>query len=99
MKLFSRVCVVLFGLMLTSTCTRAAKIAVLYPGATKSHLIAVMPIVEALAERGHDVTLVSAYQIPSSTNNNSIIRMIHMADFEKSMESMPIDWFAMSEKG
>ena len=73
----------------------AAKIAVLYPGGSKSHLIAVMPIVEELALRGHDVTVVSPFKM--STENS--MRLIHLAELEKLIESVPIDWFGMSDKG
>lgn len=73
----------------------AAKIAVLYPGGSKSHLIAAMPIVEELAQRGHDVTVVSPFKM--STENS--MRQIHLAELEKLIESVPIDWFEMSDKG
>jgi glucuronosyltransferase len=72
-----------------------AKIAVLYPGGSKSDLIAAMPIVEELAQRGHDVTIVSPFKM--STENS--IRLIHLAELEKRIESLPIDWFGMSDKG
>ena len=73
----------------------AAKIAVLYPGGSKSHLIAAMPIVEELALRGHDVTVVSPFKM--STENS--MRLIHLTELEKLIESVPIDWFGMSDKG
>lgn len=87
---------VLCGLILIviPTCM-AAKIAVLYPGGSKSHLIALMPIVEELAERGHDVTVVSPFKLPTEQS----IRLIHLADLEKRLESLPMDWFGMSEQG
>ena len=61
--------------------TFSANILVLYPGSGKSHKIAVMPILEELAERGHQITIVSPYPTTANFNNIKDIVLADSADF------------------
>ena len=88
--------VLLVATVLMLSICRAANIGVMYPGGSKSHLFAVMPIVEELAKRGHNITIVSAYKL---STDNGPIRQIHLADLEKLIEAFTPDMFAMSKQG
>ena len=59
----------------------SANILVLYPGSGKSHKIAVMPIVEELAERGHQITIVSAFKTATKSDNIRDIVLTESADY------------------
>lgn len=61
--------------------TFSANILVLYPGSGKSHKIAVMPILEELAERGHQITIVSPYPTTTKFINIQDIVLADSADF------------------
>ena len=74
---------------------RAAKIVVLYPVGSKSHLISVMPIVDELAQRGHDITLVTSFKVPISDS----MRLIFLDDLAAKLDAFSPDWFAMSNEG
>ena len=94
MKLHEIVVVFLYVVLTLQGCW-TAKIAVLFPGGSKSHLIAAMPLVEELAQRGHEMTIVSPFKVLTTTS----IRLIHLVELEKRIESLPIDWFGMSDQG
>lgn len=64
-----------------ATLASSANILVLYPGSGKSHKIAVMPIVEELAERGHQITIVSPYPTSTTSSNIKDIVLTESADF------------------
>lgn len=76
-------------------CWAASKIVVLFPVGSKSHLIAVMPIVEELAQRGHEITLVTSFKVPISES----IRMVYLDELAARMEAFSPDWFGMSKQG
>lgn len=63
------------------TFTFSANILVLYPGSGKSHKIAVMPILEELAERGHQITIVSAFKTATNSDNIRDIVLPESTDF------------------
>jgi len=90
----SQVFLVLLASVLTGM--EAAKIGVMYTGGSKSHLLAVMPIVEELAERGHDITIVSPHKV---STDDSAIRLIHLADLEARIKAFSPDMFGMSKQG
>ena len=73
-----------------------AKIVVTYLVGTKSQLISFMPIVEELAHRGHDITVVTAYKVPITDKS---IGLIHLADLDAELEVFTPDWFGMSNEG
>jgi len=74
---------------------RASNIVVVYPGGSKSHLIAVMPIVEELANRGHNITLVTSFKVPHSDS----IHEIFLAEVAVRIDAFSPDWFGMSKQG
>ena len=55
-------------LVLTSV-SNAARILALFPIGSKSHKLAAVPIVEALAEKGHQIALFSPYAPVKETAN------------------------------
>jgi glucuronosyltransferase len=87
---------VLGSLSIITPTVQPAKIVVTYLVGTKSQLISFMPIVEELAQRGHDVTVVTAYRVPITDKS---IRLIHLADLDAELESFTPDWFGMSKEG
>lgn len=64
----------------------SAKILMLSPMGTRSHMYSFMPIMEALAERGHDITVVTAHEPKTQTPN---IRKIVMHEMVEHLEG---DW-------
>ena len=66
------------------TFTYSANILVLYPGSGKSHKIAVMPILEELAGRGHQITIVSAFKTATNSDNIRDIILPESTDFRHS---------------
>ena len=68
------------------------RILILAPVCSKSHKISYMPIAEALAEKGHEVTVVSPYQ-PTKTTAN--LREIVVKDVLKDIE---LDWFELQKQ-
>lgn len=74
-------------------CGLAERILVLAPLCSKSHKISFMPIVEALAEKGHHVTVVT----PFSTDNRveNVDEIVLENDIFKDLN---IDWFKMQRE-
>jgi len=81
---------------LFSTVTFCANILVLYPGSGRSHKIAVMPIVEELAKRGHQITVISAYPTSVLSDNIHDIVLPESADF---FNNMPFSRFDSQKAG
>ena len=52
---------------------RSNRVLVLAPICTKSHQYALMPILEALADKGHQVTVVSPFRISQAVNVREIV--------------------------
>ncbi|XP_046443557.1 UDP-glycosyltransferase UGT5-like isoform X2 [Daphnia pulex] len=75
----------------------AAKIVVLYPVGSKSHFYAVMPVIEELGQRGHNVTVFSPFK--GITKNATNVHEIIMTSVAKELDTMDIDWFAMQKEG
>jgi glucuronosyltransferase len=75
----------------------SARIVVVYAACSKSHMIAVMPAIEELAQRGHQVTVISPFKGIAKKVKNG--REIFLADIAKGMDEAEIDWFAMQKKG
>ena len=71
----------------------AAKILVLTPMGTKSHAIGMMPLLEALGERGHEVTLVAPHSHKTKSPN---IRKIELSDVIEHVEG---EWYAFKLDG
>jgi len=94
-KLFFILPVLVVLLSIPTPCN-GAKILVAYIVGSKSHLLAVMPIVEELANRGHEITLVTPFKVPI---NDSSMRMIYLADLDAQLHNHPFDWFEMSKQG
>lgn len=82
------ICVTLFLLSQWPDTAEASRIVVLFPVCTKSHIIAFMPIAETLAEKGHQVTIVSPFKVNKRNLDN--IHEIIVKDTWKSEET---DWF------
>lgn len=82
---------VLVGLTFLYLCctemTNAARILVLSPLGPRSHIHAFMPLVEELANRGHSVTVLTAY---TPTPNHPNIRKIVMSEM---LEQVDVDWY------
>ena len=74
-----------------------AKIVVVYPVCSKSHIMAVMPAVEELGKRGHQVTVFSPFK--GIAKNVPNVREIILSDIAKMMDEAQIDWFAMQKQG
>ena len=84
-----------FLLLLTQSLVaviRAERILVLAPICIQSHKISFMPFVEALAERGHQVTVVTPYPPKKKIEN---VREIVMVDF---LGQLQYNWFEMSRR-
>ncbi len=73
-----------------------ANILVLYPACSKSHKISVMPILEELAARGHQISIVSPYSLSKKVQN---IHEIVLPFDESMMGSKENNFFEMSKKG
>jgi len=67
---------------------QAARILVLSPMGTKSHAIGIMPLVEALADKGHQVTLVTPHSHKTKSPN---IHKIELSDMVQYVEE---EWFS-----
>nr|CAG4634841.1 EOG090X07NZ [Alona affinis] len=80
---------------LISSCL-TARILVMYAVASKSHKIAVMPIAEELAQRGHQVTVVSPFK-PSKKVEN--IHEIVLSELDNPDIAKEVDWFAKKSAG
>jgi hypothetical protein len=77
------------------TCWAGRKIVVLYPFSSKSHLMSVMPIVEELAHRGHNITIVTCVKIPMLES----IREIYLPGLAERFEALTPNMFQMSKEG
>ena len=77
-------------------CT-AARIVVLYPVGSKSHFYAVMPVIEELGERGHNVTVFTPFK--GITKNATNVQEVIMTSVANELDAMDIDWFAMQKEG
>ena len=73
--------------------SQAERILVLVPACSKSHKISFMPIVEALAKNGHQVTVVTPYEPYLEMEN---ITEISVENAFKDLDG--IDWFAMHKQ-
>ena len=76
--------------------TFSARILVINAVSSKSHKFAVMPILEELAQRGHQITVVSPFK-PSKPVKN--IQEIAVKELEDFIEITNVDWFAMTKAG
>lgn len=84
--------VVLLGQWLVLS--QADRILVLAPACSKSHKISFMPIVEALAEKGHQVTVVTPF-----SPDNQIENVKEIVVRNNIFTEMDINWFQMSREG
>ncbi|KZS19435.1 putative UDP-glucuronosyltransferase [Daphnia magna] len=73
------------------------RIVVLYPAGSKSHFYAVMPLLEELAERGHNVTVFSPFKGITKTIKDAT--EILLASIAQKIDAIDIDWFAMQKEG
>lgn len=73
------------------------RIVVLYPLGSKSHFYAVMPIIEKLVERGHNVTVFTPFK--GITKNVKNVREVILESLAKKIDEVDIDWFAMQKQG
>ena len=89
MNSFIRVLIFLFVSLATGD---AARILAIFPVGCHSHKLAAVPIMEALAEAGHQVTVFSPYK-PVRERVNITEYQLDIHDFRGDM-----DWFAMSEE-
>ncbi len=75
-------------------CCESARILALFPLGSKSHKIAGMPIVEALAARGHEVTVISAFKTNPVENVKEVLleklSLVFTVYFE-------FDWFGVQK--
>ena len=78
--------IIFLNLLVTFGCL-ASRILVLSPMGTKSHAYGFLPLVEALAERGHQMTLVTAHPHKTKSPN---IRSIVLYNLEEQVEK---EWF------
>ena len=72
---------------------RTAKILVLSPMGTKSHTIGILPLIETLGDRGHQVTLVTPHSHKTKSPN---IRKIELSD---ALEHVEGEWYAFKLDG
>jgi glucuronosyltransferase len=60
-------------------------------------MLAVMPAIEELAQRGHEVTVISPFKgIGNKVKNGN---EIFLSEIAKEMDKSDIDWFAMQKQG
>ena len=96
MKISLSLFIVALAIFFPCNCA-GANIVVLYTVATKSHVYAVLPVVEELAKRGHKVTFFTPYKnISKSVSNCSEVFLDKLASL---MENRPIDWFGAQKGG
>ena len=73
------------------------RILAIFPAAFKSHHNCGTAIVEALAERGHNITFISPFQLDEPVKN---VKEIVLKGIIKTFENQePIDWFAVQREG
>lgn len=75
---------------LSMTTVEGARILMLAPVCSKSHRHGFMPIMEALAKRGHQVTVITPYSSKQSVPNLTEITV------QSAFEDTDIDWFGMT---
>lgn len=68
----------------------AARILVLLPMGSKSHKIALMPVIEELAERGHNITIFSGYEFQHKFDN---IKEFQLINIDVITEQSKINWY------
>ncbi|XP_057375386.1 UDP-glycosyltransferase UGT5-like [Daphnia carinata] len=66
------------------------RILVLLPLGSNSHKLAVMPIVEALAQKDHNLTIISGYKSSTEINN---VHEIQITCIDKILERVKVNWF------
>ena len=76
---------------------QADRIVVLYPMGSKSHFYAVFPVLDALAKRGHQLTVFSPFK--GITKNTENIQEVILPSVAQKMDDVDIDWFAMQKEG
>ena len=69
----------------------------MYSVSTKSHVYGVLPVVEELAKRGHEITFFSPYK--GIAKNILNVKEFVLSDAAKVIEETQVDWFAMQEAG
>ena len=74
-----------------------AKIVVVYPVSSKSHIFAVMPAVEELGKRGHQVTVFSPFKGIAKNVPNG--REVFLSGIANILDEAQLDWFAMQKQG
>lgn len=67
-----------------------ARILMLAPVCSKSHRHGFMPIMQALAERGHQVTVITPYALDKRVPNLKEIKI------ESVLDDFDVDWFALT---
>jgi glucuronosyltransferase len=75
----------------------SAKIVVLYTVSTKSHMYAVMPAIEELAQRGHQVSIFSSFQGMAKNVKNG--REFFLKEAAQLVDETEVDWFSMQKEG
>lgn len=75
----------------------SAKIVVLYTVSTKSHMYAVMPAIEELAQRGHQVSIFSSFQGIAKNVKNG--REFFLKEAAQLVDETEVDWFSMQKEG
>lgn len=86
------------ALSLTLDVIPAAKIVVIYSVGSKSHFFGVKPAIEALAERGHEITLFTPFRGIGDGIRN--VREIALPETLNALErEVHVDWFAMQKEG
>ena len=73
--------------------SQGARILALFSIGSKSHLISALPIAEALAEKGHEVTLMSPFKLEKSST-----RQVYVKEWESLMEEYEMDFFEMHKE-
>ena len=77
----------------------SARIVVVYTVCTKSHVDAVMPIVEELARRGHQLTVISAYEGVSKSVERGRSVVLHKTAKQMASSMNTTDLFAAQKRG
>lgn len=73
---------------LTYKITFASRILFLFPTPSKSHVIVAHGLSTALAEKGHDVTVVSPFPLSKPVKNHREVKVILNADYEKFLKDL-----------
>lgn len=78
-------------------CCNSERIVVLYPIGSKSHFYAIVPVVEELAKRGHQLTVFSPFE--GITKNTKNVSEVILPNIARNLEEANLDWFAMQKQG